>query len=251
MVEPKILTFDIETSHMVAATFGLWKADIPYDHIIHDWRIFSAAWKWLGNDTVYSASQAEYTEEEVIHALTSAIQQADIVVGHNIDRFDLKKLNTRVFLCDRPPFFLPTSVDTYKVAKKEFAFSSNRLDYIAKALGVGGKTSTPTGLWLKALFGDKEAFTIMEEYNRNDVVINEKVYLKMRPFIRNHPDVSQLTLNGERLGCPSCGSEKIIKYGTYKEKHGGALKQKRRYQRHQCTSCRRLFLGAMLKGDGN
>lgn len=236
----RILFYDLETSPMVLAGFGLYDTTIPTSNVLQDWTIFSAAWKYLGEDKVYSISTAEYTEEQVVTAISSAIHAADIIVAHNGDKFDIKKLRTRILSLGLQPLTQVCAIDTLKVAKKNFKFTSNRLDYLARALGVGAKMTTSEGLWIRALKGDKNALLEMERYNRQDVEVLEKVYLKMRPYIDNHPSVARILNNATLGGCPACGSVST-------HRHDKQLAQKRVYQRYRCQDCGGVFKGEVIK----
>jgi hypothetical protein len=136
-----------------------------------------------------------------------------------------KYLKTRILfhgLGVLPPI---QSIDTYKIAKAHFMFNSNKLDYVGKLLGFGGKKSTPTGLWLDVLRGDRKAIKTMVEYNKRDVDLLEKVFLKLRPYMANH--ISNQLFGG--TGCPRCGSHKVQRRGLHR-----AIS--RVYQRWQCQA---------------
>jgi hypothetical protein len=49
----------------------------------------------------------------------------------------------------------------------------------------------------------------MERYNKQDVRLTEKVYKKLRPFIKNHPHLG----TGNSDACPACGSLNVQKRG--------------------------------------
>ena len=221
MTNAKILTLDIETIYINANTFGTRKVFIGPHMINRDWFILSWAAKWLGEDYTYSDALPHYKEQyaadpyddtHIMASLWDMIDEADIVIGHNSDRFDLPKIQTRMFLNGMDPYAPVRKIDTLKVAKHQFAFSSNKLDYIAHLLGLGTKLDTGgLKLWDECLAGNKEAWRKMEEYNCYDVVLTEQVYLKMRPWITNHPNLALYvddTEGGEML-CPVCLSKNI------------------------------------------
>lgn len=266
MTDFKALLWDIESSLMSTSTFSLWPKYIPYDAIIHDWHIICGAWKWLGKPRVYAdaISADEYSEalrefythqmsdskeappksilnidKEVTQKLRDVVAEADIVIHHNGDKFDLKKLNARCVYHGIEPFPKPKTVDTLKVAKREFAFTSNRLDYIGEYLGVGGKIHNEGNLWQKLINGSarqKElALRKMLKYNKRDVTLLEDVYLKMRPYIKNHPNMNLYT-DSLDIVCPNCSGSNLQKRGYHVTLRG-------KYQRYQCTDC-----GAWTKG---
>lgn len=222
----KRLIFDIETSHSIMASFSLWDPT-PHTNILKEWYIICAAWKWDGENETHAMSGNGDDDSEVVKELAALIEEADELVYHNGRKFDFKKLQTRALYHGLPPIPKPREVDTLLQARKHFGFTSNRLDYIAKYLGVGGKMSTTSGLWLRALDGDEEAIDEMLDYNIIDVEILQDVFHKMQPYIdvgynRNHELHDRV--------CASCGSKDIISRGHSYTAAG-------KYRRIQCKSC--------------
>ena len=236
MSQPRILIYDIETSLQLVSVFQLKYNDfIDPDNIIQERHVISVCYKWLDEDKVYSISLLDdpkrfekdhHDDKYVVTEFHKVLQTADCIVAHNGDNFDYKYLKTRMLLHGLPALPPTTSIDTYKVAKQQLLFNSNRLDYLGKFLGFGGKKSTSKGLWLRVLNGDVTAIKEMVKYNKQDVVLLEKVFVKLRPYISNH-------INRElfgKTGCPRCGSAKTQSRGL----HRAITKI---YQRFQCQDC--------------
>lgn len=239
MNEPKILIWDIETTHNVVASFDLRDEYTPHTNIIQERYVVCACWKFLGEKKVYSVSTLDdpkryaknpHDDYHVIKTLHEVLSESDVIVAHNGDAFDKKYLETRILFHGLPALPPITSIDTYKVAKSRFKFNSNRLDYLGKFLGFGGKKSTPPGLWLDVLKGDPKAIQTMVDYNKRDVTLLESIFLKLRPYIQNH--ISRELFG--KVGCPRCGSHKIQSRGV----HRAITKI---YQRFQCQSCSGWF----------
>lgn len=226
----RYLLWDVETSHMIAATFQLRDIDLQPDNIIQDWYIICAAWKFLDEDKVYTVSVSSKDPSNdygVVKFLLEVLSQSDCLIAHNGDAFDLKKLNTRAIYHGFKPLPPLRTIDTLKVARRYFKFSSNRLDYLGKFLGVGEKQATSPGLWMRVLKGDFGAIREMVQYNKQDVRLLEKVYLKLRPYMTSHPN------EGIGLGvpaCRNCGSVHIKRNG-----HKYTLTGK--IQRLTCVDC--------------
>lgn len=249
MAEPRILFYDIETTHNVVASFQLRDEYTPHTNILQERYIVCACWQWLGEQQVHSVSVLDdpklyakdpHNDKHVVTVLHKLLGEADVIVAHNGDRFDRKYIETRALVHGLPPIPPVTSIDTYKVAKHRFMFNSNRLDYLGKFLGFGGKKSTPPGLWLDVLRGDEKAVKVMVDYNKRDVTLLKNIFLKLRPYMDNY-------LNRELLGktgCPRCGSKKVQSRGVHK-----AITKT--YQRYQCQSCSGWFrqLKAMKEGS--
>jgi hypothetical protein len=118
-------------------------------------------------------------------------------------------MNWRFIYHGFPPPLSYKTVDTLKVAKKYFSASSNKLDYLTNALNIGGKLETGgLELWKKCMDGDKKALEAMLYYNIKDIDILEELYIKLLPWITNHPNVGLYT-NDDIQICPACGSNKI------------------------------------------
>lgn len=233
MNKPRILFWDLETSLSIVTTFTLKTDYISHESILQDWNIISGAWKFSGDSKVHAISVGKDPSDDkhVVEVLRDVIDQADIIVHHNGDKFDIKKFNTRLLLNGLPPIDRRVlTVDTLKEARKTFSFLSNRLDYLAQVLGIGAKLPHSTGLWLKALRGDRKAVKEMVEYNKYDVSpLLEGVYEKLKPYI-NHPNVAAF-MNDDRPRCTHCGKDKLEKRGYATTKAG------LRYARFQCKGC--------------
>lgn len=180
---PKILIFDIETSPSISYTFGRFNYNIAYDQVEQEPMILTWAAKWLYSTEVMSD---KVTAEEVLNAddyrivksLWDLIDEADIVVAHFGDRFDLPMLNTRSILNGLPPYNTVRSVDTKKVASGVFKFPSNKLDALAKYFGIPGKIDTEFQLWIDCIKGKEEALEKMRVYNcmtPDHKVLNKKL----------------------------------------------------------------------------
>jgi hypothetical protein len=233
---PKVLFYDLETSLQLVAVFQLKNQDwIQPDSLITERYIISGAWKWQGEERVHSVSVLDFpksfakdhtNDKYVVETLHGILSQADVIVAHNGDQFDLKYLETRILYHGLSPLPPITSIDTYKVAKSRFLFNANRLDYLGNFLKVGRKKETTSGLWMRVLKGDKAAIKEMVTYNEQDVLLLERVFLKLRPYIANH--INRELLGGS--GCPRCGSLKIQSRGVHR-----AIS--RVYRKFQCQGC--------------
>ena len=219
---PKILVFDIETAPIEAYVWGLWDQNIAINQIKHDWFVLSWSAKWLFDPEVKhcrltSKEALKKDDKRITKELWKLFDEADIIIAHNLDKFDKPRMNTR-FLKHGLLFPSPyQTVDTLKVAKREFKVSSNKLNYLCQFLGLNVKMETGGfELWEKCLKGNEEALEKMDVYCRQDVLILEELYLKLRPYIRSHPNVG-LYLDSSVPVCPNCGSDKLkwgLKYTT-------------------------------------
>lgn len=249
-MKPKILILDIETSYIEVKhrTFSLFNNDyISHKDIEQDWYIHCIGYKWLDSKTakVISTHQDRHKfdfdhtwDEEVVTKFYDILKEADLAIGHNLDSFDLKKLNTRFITYGLAPIIMPPTVDTLKVARKYFKFTSNKLDYIADFLIGDCKIDTESGLWEKAFQGDYKATKKMAEYCKQDVIITEKVYLKLRQHAHNHPSLAKIKgFHDKKTAiCPVCTS-KSNKLDGHQNLSAG------RYQYHKCLNCGYRYKG--------
>lgn len=235
-----MILWDIETSHNVVAQFSLREEYTPHTNIIKERYIISGAWKALGEKKIHAVSVLDDPERfaanpnddrHVVETLREVLATADVIVAHNGDRFDTKWVAGRMLAHGLPPLPPIQSIDTYRTVKRMFYLNSNRLDYIGKYLGLGGKTHTPAGLWLEALKGDAKAIRTMVAYNKRDVELLEQVFLKLRPFM---PDHFNRLLHEGQSGCPRCGSAHVQSRGFHR-----SITQV--YRKFQCVDCRGWF----------
>lgn len=230
----KILLFDLETFPISSYVWGIWKQNVNQDFILADWFLASWAAKWLDSDEIYSdvLTKEEVLNENdkrVMQSLWNMIDEADIIIAHNAIKFDVKKMNTRfLFHGFNPPSHYEV-VDTLAELRKTFAITSNRLDYVNKWLGLEGKLPTNASLWSACMKGDEEALAKMLEYNENDVLILERNYLKIRGWIKNHPNIN-LFNDIEEHQCPNCSSTNLTWKGHKTTKVG-------RYSSYRCNDC--------------
>lgn len=228
---PKILIIDIETAPLRAYVWSRWKQNVYLDQTISEWFMLTWSAKWLFSNTIYSArltSQESLNEDDkrITKELWELINEADIVVAHNGNSFDIPKINTRFLLNGLPPTKPFQSIDTKIIAAKQFGFSSNKLDALARYFGFKVKLDTEFELWDKCLRGDEEALKYMEEYNQHDVELLEEVYLKLRPWIKNHPNIG-LYAEADTPVCGNCGSPHLQEDGEYYTQVG-------RYKVYRC-----------------
>lgn len=237
-MKPKILHIDIETAPMLVWAWGLYNQNISIGQIEKDWYILCWAAKWHGEEIIYSdalwkASKGKrhkpIHEKAIVESLWVLLDKADIVVGHNADKFDVAKVNAKFFEYGLKPPSPFKVVDTLKAARANFRFSANRLNYISQLIDVGEKIKTDFDLWLDVMIGVPEACDKMMEYNIKDVLLLEEIYTALRPWITNHPNVGVYSEENETV-CPACGS-------THINYRGYAYTATSKFRRFVCKDC--------------
>jgi predicted RNA-binding Zn-ribbon protein involved in translation (DUF1610 family) len=259
MPTPKILLFDIETTYMTIGAWRPWNTDAL--KIIQDYYVLCYSYKWYGESTIKVNSLIDYgsykkdktNDKNLLKDLWDLIDQADAVMAHNGDRFDIKKVNARFLEHGFGPYSPVRQIDTLKMLRRHFGFSSNKLDYIAQKLGVGAKTQQAGKLdmWSNCMAGNetreqRTAWKNMKKYAKQDIVLLEGVFDKIKPWCSFMNMGLLVDDTAEILGCPKCGEEnKLIKRG-YSYTDSGA------YHRYQCKSCGGYSRGRYkIKGSGN
>lgn len=241
--KPKILFLDIETAPNTVYTWGLYGQDIGINQIVQNGYMLCWAAKWAGEKKIHSDALINHkidfldnptNDYKIAKSIHEILSEADIVVAHNGDTFDLRWLNTLFILHDLPPAPKFRTVDTKKCSKNTFRFASNKLDHIANRLSLGQKVKNEGfGLWRKCMKGNKKAWSDMLKYNKQDVHLLEELYFYLRPYIKNHPNLAAIH-SPDKLACPDCGSDKAIKRGIHYTNECG-------YQRYRCSECNRWY----------
>ncbi len=230
----RILICDIETAPVLAHVWGLFKQNVGLNQIQADTYILCWAAKWLGEDNIhYGESRKLSASGRMLQQLWKLLDEADFVVGHNFGRFDRSKINAAFLKAGMQPPSPYKVIDTLAIAKREFRFTSNKLEFIAKALGCTRKSAhgqfAGHELWVETLKGNPLAWAEMGAYCKQDVYVSEEVYLKLRPWDTQHPNVAVVE-DHEDVACPHCGSKHVHKNGTRFTNTG-------EYTRYRCRDC--------------
>lgn len=179
----RVLIYDIETSPNIGWFWRAgYKLNISPENIIKERAIICVSYKWLGEEQVYNLSwDKNQNDKFLIEQFVEVLNEADLIVAHNGDRFDLKWLKTRALFHRIPMLPNYKQFDTLKLVKSKLNLNSNRLDYIAKYLGFEGKNKTSIDLWMDIVYKNcKTAMNTMLDYCDEDVRQLEKVYKELR-----------------------------------------------------------------------
>ena len=235
---PKILLFDVETSFYHFVGWGTYKQYIQHHQITEHQYIISWAAKWLYDENVQSdvvtpEESKNRDDRRILKSIHKLLDEADIVVGHNGDRFDLRKLRWRFIsegMAPPSPFKI---IDTLKVARREFFAPSYKQDFLTKYFKLENKIQTDFQLWVDCEAGIPEKLEEMVEYNRHDVMGLEDLYLKIRPYICNHPNLGVLM---EDDICPTCGSKHL------QETSSVYLTSANKFPVYKCEKCETPYI---------
>lgn len=229
MSEPRILCFDLENTAMLSYHWGRWGQNIRPLQTVEESRVLCFGAKWVGGKYTFKA-EYEHGRQEMLETISELLTEADAVVSWNGRRHDSKKIRTEFILEGMDPPKEWQELDLMAVAKKQFAFSSNSLDHVSQQLGVGQKVKHEGFFDIipKVQNGDEKARRDFAKYQKQDVLLLEKLYDRMFPWIpaSMHPNMAIGTDN-----CVFCGSDDL-------EKRGFARKPTGVYQQYFCRNCK-------------
>jgi DNA polymerase elongation subunit (family B) len=232
----KILMLDIETSPNIAHVWGLFKQNVALNQLMDSSQMMCFAAKWYGNSKIYFRSTHADGQKKMLVELWNLMSEADVIVHFNGKRFDIPTINKEFIIAGMAPPDPYHQIDLYTTVKTRFRFPSNKLDYVSKILGLGEKIKhMGHDLWVQCMAGNNTAWSKMKEYNIHDIVLLEKLYVKLLPWIKNHPNYG-LFNETEKSVCPNCGSHHIIK-------NGFETTLTSKYQRYRCVECKTPIRG--------
>jgi hypothetical protein len=252
---PNVLVLDIETMAMKVWAWGLFDQNIGLNQIDTDWHLLSFSAKWLESEDkkiVYGphrkliymdqSKESDITNDtKLLKALWELLDSADIVLGQNSKRFDVKKIFARFLLKGMKPPSPFRHLDTLILSKRSFALTSNKLEYLTGQLCTKNKKLTKRkfagfDLWKECAAGNKDAWAEMKRYNPMDVLGTEEVFHHLSPW---GTGVSLDVHNDSDVPSCNCGSEKLQRRG-YNYSNTG------KFQRFMCVAC-----GAWYSGKTN
>lgn len=229
-----ILFLDIETSPLV--TFQ-WRPDdsyTTYDKLIETSYMIGWAAKWRAKKKIMSdiqtpAEAGANNDDRLVDNLAALVREADYVVAHNAKKFDVPRINSRVALLGQENLPPVQIIDTLELARKSFSLPYYKLDHLAEQFLGEKKIETDMDLWRRCYHGNAEALAYMHKYNRKDVVILERLFERMLPYLKGVPRLIDPNRNRD-LVCPFCGTANVEKRG--KRRTGVST-----FQRFRCLEC--------------
>ena len=214
----KILMIDIETAPNLAHVWGMFNQNIGTNQIQASGYTLCWAAKWYKKKGVMFDSVFASDENKMIRGAWDLLNQADAVVHYNGTRFDVPTLNKDFLRAGILPPEPYKQIDLLQTVRRQFRFPSNKLSEVLKQLGMQEKVQHKGHeLWTECMARDPAAWRQMERYNRRDVAVTEKLYVKLLPWIENHPNYG-LYVNATRPVCTKCGSWQITRQGTKRTK---------------------------------
>lgn len=234
-MQPRILVYDIENMGICGWTWGIYEQNVI--HVEHDQHLLCLAYKWLGESKVHTIALPDFklykkephNDLELAKKFWDVLDEADIVIGHNSKSFDDKMVMSMFMRHKIPPPSPFAQVDT-KQGARVGRFASNKLDDLGETFGIGKKMKHDGfDLWLGCDRGDPKSWKKMLAYNKQDVKLTERLYLELRPYMKNHPAVN--VMKQERDACPKCGAKAMYLGMKYRASNTNL------YQYARCGEC--------------
>lgn len=234
----RVLLIDIETAPILAYVWSLWKQNVGLNQIKEEWYILSFCAKWLGEpEIIYQDIRHEpFSDASLMQPLWDLLNEADIIIGQNGKAFDMPKIQARLVMAGFPPPRPYKVIDTLLMAKQQFRFTSNKLEWMTgdssnlTAIQKSKHAKFPGfALWAECLKGNPEAWDEMKEYNIPDVTSMEELYLKLRPWYVGHPNMA-VYVDSDKIACPKCASHDVVQDGF-------TFTQVGKYELYHCKGC--------------
>ena len=232
----KRLFWNIETSPNVGFFWRSgYRLNIQPDNILQERAIICICYKWEHEKKAHALQWDNGCDRKMLETFLPIAEEADELVAHNGDKFDLKWFQTRCLKHGLPPTNEKKTVDTLVIARRRFYFNSNKLDYIAKFLGLDGKDETDFGMWQDIVLNNcPRAMARMIKYCKRDVYLLEDVWRALSAYHKpkTHAGVAA---GRDNWTCPHCASEKVSKSKTRHTTAGTVQHQMR------CGECHRYY----------
>lgn len=151
------LTYDIETSYLLAYLFGLGKQVVRHGNLVAGASVAHIICiTYCINDGPVECLTFDIntgSDKDLIERFDKIVKSCDVVIGKNSDSFDVRHINTQRLLAGLPAFpdWADVSEDLEKQLRKYFWFPSYSLDYVSELLGYGGKRKMESEDWKNIL----------------------------------------------------------------------------------------------------
>ena len=235
----RILVIDAERISGLARVWDQTPRFLPAGQWTRLPSLLCFAWQWYGHKPVHTAASWD-GHRAMLQKAWDLYDEADVIVTYNGRRADNVWLRGEWAVADMPPPKPWRDVDLF-VMSKQFGYESRSLAHLCHRLGVDGKHGHYDPVVAeKALEGDPAAQRSILRYNRADVRATTGVYDRLRPHLRQHPNLGLWHADGARR-CPQCGSTDLGDAGYVRT----ALTT---YAAYRCAQCGAVSRANYVKG---
>ena len=253
-----ILYFDIECSPCLSWHFNHWGVNIREEHKQRQSHLLSVAYAWNDGPVQGLRLTPEDVKNEddltLVVEMMEQINKADVIVGYNSKKFDVKVVNTRALYHGLMPTKIAKHIDLYEQTKRLFKFPSNSMGNVSKYLGLQGKLEHEGwALWENSMNWQNadlcnEYLQKMLDYNLQDIVATRDYYKLIQGWVVNGPNLG--TIRNVKTGnvtqrCPKCGCDDLspVEQLTYTSAKSWELY---RCNNKKCNGVSKLTKNAML-----
>lgn len=237
-VNPSILVLDIETMPSLAWVFDIWNQNIsPLNQLERDWRIICYGAKWHDRPQCFVRSAEGHDlddDRHLVEQLVELLDMADVVVGHNVKKFDRRKINARAIELGLKPPSPYQTIDTWAEIRRVAAFTSSKLDYLTRKINQKYQKDrharfSGMELWIECIKQNPRAWREMRRYQRLDVLSDEELWVRTRGWYEGTVNLAAFDEDGEHR-CPKCGGRDLKRRGFRTLSAG-------RYAQYRCEEC--------------
>ena len=229
MTEPRILWIDIEAAPAKAYIWDLKTRYVPLKHVAEDGYVLCFAYRWNDEKEATVVSRWTRGEKAMVQKAWNLLDEADIVIHYNGNNYDIPRLNTEFLRYRMGPPSPSHPIDLFRTVR-QFRVLSRSMQHMLDILGLDSKMEHKgMELWTGCMEGNAEDRQTMEEYNLQDVLVMGDLYKELRPWIKDHPNMS-LYMDLDKKSCPKCGSEDL-RFKGYKRT------KVMNYKQYKCNSC--------------
>jgi hypothetical protein len=225
----KTLFLDIETMPHLMWGFDMFNQNFSLEQVHTPGWVACFSYMWDGQKKASLSSEKEIDHDRMIEKAHELLEQADVVVHFNGDRFDIPHLNWEFIQAGLGPPAPSIMVDLRKTVKARFRPMSGKLQHIVQQLDIGTKVNHDGfPLWRGWMEGNEKDIRLMHRYAKRDTELLKPLFDAFTPWIPQLPNVALFEeLTG--LHC-RCGSTNL-------HKRGFSYTPTAKRQRYQCQDC--------------
>jgi len=218
--EPKIAFFDVEN----APSLGWFYDPYKENNIVateQPWFMLSFAWKRPKEKKIVCRALPDYpgyskdktNDRKLILDLWELFDSHDVLIGHNIGRFDCRKATSRFLAHGLRPPSPYTILDSLKEIRRISYEDSNRLGALSTKWGFGDKLPTQGwDTWHGCINGRDADWRVMKKYNKIDTLRAEQVWGVMAPWKKSYAHSG-----GKICPVPTCCSADVHRRGQVRQ----------------------------------
>lgn len=232
----KMCHIDGETSPELDALYGNKHRFISHENVLLETRVTSVVilddskekeerWTWDFKDKISITYNKDGSprvtgggdDRKMMKAIRDRLEDFDLVIAQNGDRFDLPVFQERLAILGLPPLRNIITLDTLKLSRRSFRTHSHSLDAQAKKLGFGGKDKQDMSDAIATMLNHPEKSKIRLDYNARDVHLLKKIFWRLCDYY----NFSQMTINmlklflkDDKIYCVKCAARRQKKFGV-------------------------------------